>query len=70
MTDLTYCDDAYAAPRALTPLSLLPNGMRFRALDLDRLKASMASPVLVDLRNVYRPKVVEQAGFAYVAVGR
>jgi UDPglucose 6-dehydrogenase len=30
----------------------------------------MAAPVLVDLRNVYRPEDAREAGFAYVGVGR
>lgn len=30
----------------------------------------MKSPVIVDLRNVYNPKQMEEAGFVYVGVGR
>ncbi len=41
----------------------------FRALDLARLKATMAAPVLVDLRNVYAPAEVERHGFAYSGIG-
>jgi len=70
MPDLTYCDDAYAAAMGADAAVVVTEWDAFRALDLDRLKASMASLVLVDLRNVYRREVVEQAGFAYVAVGR
>jgi UDPglucose 6-dehydrogenase len=40
------------------------------ALDLDRLKATMAQPVVVDLRNIYRPDEMAAAGFAYESVGR
>ena len=28
--------------------------VQFRALDLDRIKAAMAQPIVVDLRNIYR----------------
>ncbi|RYF31489.1 MAG: UDP-glucose 6-dehydrogenase, partial [Comamonadaceae bacterium] len=42
----------------------------FRALDLDRIKAAMAAPVLIDLRNVYRAEQVRAKGFTYVDVGR
>jgi UDPglucose 6-dehydrogenase len=42
----------------------------FRSLDLARLKSLMASPILVDLRNVYRGRDVEAAGFAYSSIGR
>ena len=43
---------------------------QFRALDLDRLKRLMAQPVLVDLRNVYRPDEVAAHGFVYESIGR
>jgi hypothetical protein len=34
------------------------------------LRNVMASPVIVDLRNIYEPEGVRQHGFAYVCVGR
>ena len=43
---------------------------QFRALDLARLKAAMANPVVVDLRNVYRPDEMKKYGFTYSSVGR
>jgi UDPglucose 6-dehydrogenase len=43
---------------------------QFRALDLDLVKSKMVSPILVDLRNVYRPGDVLRHGFKYVSVGR
>jgi UDPglucose 6-dehydrogenase len=42
----------------------------FRSLDLDRLRAMMRTPVLVDLRNIYRRREVEAKGFTYECVGR
>jgi UDPglucose 6-dehydrogenase len=41
-----------------------------RALDLRRLAATMAAPVLVDLRNVYPPEEVTAAGLRWHGVGR
>ena len=43
---------------------------QFRALDLGRVSDLMACPVIVDLRNVYRPEDMKQHGFAYTCVGR
>jgi UDPglucose 6-dehydrogenase len=43
---------------------------QFRALNFDRLKTVMAQPVLVDLRNVYRPEEIVRHGFVYESVGR
>jgi len=43
---------------------------QFRALDFARLKQTMERPVLVDLRNIYRPEEVTRHGFSYESVGR
>jgi UDPglucose 6-dehydrogenase len=42
----------------------------FRALDLDRVRLLMRRPLVVDLRNVYRPDQLRPRGFTYVSVGR
>ena len=42
----------------------------FRALDLEKVAASMRGKVLVDLRNVYDREDAEQAGLVYYGVGR
>jgi UDPglucose 6-dehydrogenase len=43
---------------------------QFRALDLDRVKALLRTPLVVDLRNVYKPAPMAEKGFAYVSIGR
>ncbi|MBX9747651.1 MAG: UDP-glucose/GDP-mannose dehydrogenase family protein [Hyphomonadaceae bacterium] len=43
---------------------------QFRALDLDRMKDALKTPVVVDLRNIYRPAEMREKGFTYVSVGR
>ncbi|WP_369816549.1 hypothetical protein [Brevundimonas sp. Root1423] len=43
---------------------------QFRALDLDRVKLLLREPVMVDLRNVYRPEDMRARGFRYVSIGR
>jgi UDPglucose 6-dehydrogenase len=42
----------------------------FRALDLDRMKLLMRRPLVVDLRNIYRPDEMRARGFSYSSVGR
>jgi UDPglucose 6-dehydrogenase len=37
---------------------------------MGRLKREMAQPVIVDLRNVYRPDEMAEHGFTYASVGR
>ncbi|BCA62062.1 UDP-glucose 6-dehydrogenase [Sphingomonas sp. HMP9] len=70
MPDLVYCADAYDAAEGADAVVIVTEWDAYRALDLARLKRVMAGPVMVDLRNVYQRADVEQAGFAYTAVGR
>ena len=68
---VTWMDDAYDAARDADALVILTEWNEFRALDLGRLAAAMAHPVLADLRNIYSARDAEQAGFErYVSVGR
>ena len=70
MPELTYCRDAYEAAAGVDAVVIVTEWDAFRAIDFARLKATVAAPVIVDLRNVYRRDQVEAAGFTYVAVGR
>ena len=49
---------------------LMTEWNQYRALDLERLRASMKTPVFIDLRNVYDSKRMPEAGFVYHGVGR
>jgi UDPglucose 6-dehydrogenase len=70
MPNVTYCANAYEAAEGADAVALVTEWDIFRALDLKRLAGAMAAPVMVDLRNVYRPDEVKAAGFAYTSVGR
>jgi UDPglucose 6-dehydrogenase len=70
MPDIHYARDAYDAADGAECLVLVTEWSEFRSLDLERLKGAMNAHTLVDLRNVYRGKEVEAAGFAYTSVGR
>ena len=70
LTGVHYASDAYDAATGAQVAVLVTEWDAFRALDLDRLKAVMAAPALVDLRNVYRPDEVRARGFTYDSVGR
>jgi UDPglucose 6-dehydrogenase len=65
-----YCSSAYAAVEAAHAVVIATEWEQFRALDLNRLKSAMATPVIVDLRNIYRADEMKRAQFRYVAVGR
>ena len=49
---------------------ILTEWNQFRALDLDRVKLLLKQPVMVDLRNVYRPDDMKARGFRYTSIGR
>lgn len=68
--NVTFCDDAYSCAKGAAALVIVTEWEQFRALDFDRLKAVMAQPVLVDLRNVYQPDEMARRGFAYEGIGR
>ncbi|MFD6316998.1 UDP-glucose/GDP-mannose dehydrogenase family protein [Methylorubrum populi] len=64
-----YAEDAYACAEGADALVIVTEWNAFRALDLARLKATMAAPVLVDLRNVYAPDEARRHGLRHVGVG-
>jgi UDPglucose 6-dehydrogenase len=68
--EVTYCEDAYACAEGADALVIVTEWEQFRALDLPRLKQTMARPVVVDLRNIYRGDEMARHGFTYVGVGR
>jgi UDPglucose 6-dehydrogenase len=49
---------------------ILTEWNEFRALDVTRMKSLLKRPLMVDLRNIYRPAQMAAAGFTYVSVGR
>ncbi len=65
-----YADDIYAAVTDADAVVLLTEWNVYRGLDLRKVHALMAGNVFIDLRNVYEPALMEDAGFAYFSVGR
>jgi UDPglucose 6-dehydrogenase len=70
LEDVAYAEDAYACAEGADALVIVTEWDEFRALDLKRIQASMVTPVLVDLRNIYRPSDMARRGFSYIGVGR
>jgi UDPglucose 6-dehydrogenase len=70
LSNVAYCTDAYDCAEGADALVIVTEWEQFRALDLERLRDLMACPVLVDLRNIYRPDDMNRLGFAYASVGR
>lgn len=70
MPEVEMKSDAYEAIRGADAVVIVTEWDAFRALDLDRVKALANAPVLVDLRNIYKPGVMREAGLEYVSIGR
>jgi UDPglucose 6-dehydrogenase len=70
LLDVELCADAYEALTDADGVVILTEWNEFRALDLVRVKALLRRPLMVDLRNIYRPQLMLEAGFTYVSVGR
>jgi UDPglucose 6-dehydrogenase len=67
---ITYCKDAFGALEGADAMVLLTEWNEFRGLNLKRVKESLKSPVIVDLRNVYEPSEMREKGFEYSCIGR
>ena len=65
-----YCRDAFDAAQGADALVLITEWNEFRALSPTRLRDTMRGRVIVDLRNVYDPVAMRQAGLEYHCVGR
>ena len=70
LDNVEFAQSAYAAVEGADALVLVTEWDAFRALDLEKVKTLLKFPVVVDLRNVYRPDEMERHGFSYVSVGR
>jgi UDPglucose 6-dehydrogenase len=60
----------YEVAEGADALVIVTEWNEFRSLDFDRLRLAMRTPLLVDLRNIYRRAEVEAHGFLYECVGR
>ena len=70
MPNVEFCAGPYAAAEGADAVVLVTEWDALRALDLDRLAAAMRGRCCVDLRNVYPPEEVEEAGLAWHGIGR
>src|SRR6516225_6610474 len=70
LAEVTYCPGPYDCVEEADAAVIVTEWEQFRALDLERVRELMACPVIVDLRNVYRPEDMKKYGFAYTSIGR
>jgi UDPglucose 6-dehydrogenase len=70
LRDVDFKDGPYEAVTHADAAVILTEWDQFRALDLDRMKLLMRNPVLIDLRNIYKPNEARDRGFTYASLGR
>jgi UDPglucose 6-dehydrogenase len=66
----SFAEDPYEAAQDAHCVTICTDWQEYAAADLDRLRAIMARPVIVDGRNILHPDVAAAAGFTYASVGR
>ncbi len=67
---VTYCRDPYETAAHCDALLILTEWDEFKTLKWEKIRASMASPIVLDGRNLHDPLAMEEAGFVYKSVGR
>ncbi len=68
--DLIYVGDKYEAVEDAEVLLILTEWDEFAKADMEKVKELMALPIVVDGRNVFDPRRMEEIGFEYYSIGR
>jgi UDPglucose 6-dehydrogenase len=63
-------NDPYSMAEGCDALVVVTEWNEFKQLDLERIHALMARPVILDGRNIYDPDTMKKTGFQYRGVGR
>ena len=64
-----WCQDPYEAMNGASVMVIVTEWDQFRALDINRAKSLMITPVIIDLRNIYDPDIIRSHGFNYHCIG-
>ena len=70
LKDIEYTKNAYEALKDADALVVVTEWNEFKELDLEKIKASMKSPFIIDARNIYDPDRAKSLGFNYIGVGQ
>lgn len=68
--EAVYCSDPYDVAEDADLLVILTEWNQFRALEFERLRQLLREPQILDLRNLYEPERVADAGLRYSSLGR
>ncbi len=67
---LTWAKDSYSAMEGADMVVILTEWNEFRSMDLKKVKGILKSPLVIDLRNIYKRQDMMRHGFHYVSIGR
>jgi UDPglucose 6-dehydrogenase len=70
LPNVEFCDGPYAAAAGADGLIICTEWDEFRQLDLEKLRAVMSQPIVLDGRNLYEPQKMAELGFVYKSIGR
>jgi UDPglucose 6-dehydrogenase len=70
LRDVEFAKGPYDCIAGADAVAILTEWDQFRAMDWERVKAALKTPLVVDLRNIYRPEEMRSRGFTYVSIGR
>jgi len=70
LKDVTYCTSSYEAAQGADALIVVTEWNEFKQLSLEKIKAAMRQPVVIDGRNIYDPAEMKALGFVYRGIGR
>ena len=70
LQNVIYMTGPYKAMEGADALVIITEWDEFRALDIERIKAALKAPNVIDLRNIYGPDAMKTAGFKYSSIGR
>jgi UDPglucose 6-dehydrogenase len=67
---VNYVNDIYEASQDADALVIVTEWNEFRYPDWEKVQASLRSPIVIDMRNIYEPEKMKTRGFNYHCVGR
>jgi len=67
---LTFAPDPYEAMEDADALVVLTDWPEFAHLDIKRVRARLANPIIFDGRNIYNCEDMVKEGFTYICIGR
>ena len=70
LRNVAMCKNAYEVAKDADAVLVLTEWDEFKKIDLEKLRSSMISPILIDGRNIFSPRKMEELGFIYKSIGR